>query len=208
MAAPYRDPNQSRVVRQQNPARPPRRPDLSLYNHTSQAYDLSLFEPHGVEVEDKYTVHRKSQDQQVGGATGEQLPSKTQIYRIKKQRSRARTFRVVVSCILLVAALGITGSIIYNQVQLTELTAKIDTTSKNLEESRSVYTQLQMRSNASLSLATVESFAKTNLGMRKIDQSQLVFIELSQGDKGQVVQDNNGDNFFTNLWNNIKNFLS
>ena len=47
-----------------------------------------------------------------------------------------------------------------------------------------------------LSLATVESYAKENLGMRKIDQSQLVFVELSKGDKGEVVQDNSGNNFF------------
>ena len=127
---------------------------------------------------------------------------------IKKQRSRARTFRVVVSCFLLVIALGATGSIIFNQVQLTELTEEIDTAAQQLEESQSVYTQLQMKANANLSLATVESYAKENLGMRKIDQSQLVFVELSKGDKGEVVQDNSGNNFFTNLWNSIKNFLS
>ena len=65
-----------------------------------------------------------------------------------------------------------------------------------------------MKANANLSLATVESYAKENLGMRKIDQSHLVFVELSKGDKGEVVQDNSGNNFFTNLWNSIKNFLS
>ena len=112
------------------------------------------------------------------------------------------------SCFLLVIALGATGSIIFNQVRLTELTEEIDTTAQQLEESQSVYTQLQMKANANLSLATVESYAKENLGMRKIDQSQLVFVELSKGDKGEVVQDNSGNNFFTNLWNSIKNFLS
>ena len=86
------------------------------------------------------------------------------------------------SCFLLVIALGATGSIIFNQVQLTELTEEIDTAAQQLEESQSVYTQLQMKANANLSLATVEkSYAKENLGMRKIDQSQLVFVELSKG---------------------------
>ena len=165
------------------------------YNRTSEAYDFTLFE--GKEPEDKYTVHRKSKELAVGTGTGKeegrlQTQSKSHVYRIKKQRSRARTFRVVVSCFLLVIALGATGSIIFNQV----------------EESQSVYTQLQMKANANLSLATVESYAKENLGMRKIDQSQLVFVELSKGDKGEVVQDNSGNNFFTNLWNSIKNFLS
>ena len=88
------------------------------------------------------------------------------------------------------------------------MTEEIDTAAQQLEESQSVYTQLQMKANANLSLATVESYAKENLGMRKIDQSQLGFVELSKGDKGEVVQDNSGNNFFTNLWNSIKNFLS
>ncbi len=61
---------------------------------------------------------------------------------------------------LLVIALGATGSIIFNQVQLTELTEEIDTAAQQLEESQSVYTQLQMKANANLSLATVESYAK------------------------------------------------
>lgn len=181
------------------------------YNRTSEAYDFTLFE--GKEPEDKYTVHRKSKELAVGTGTSKednrlQTQSKTHVYRIKKQRSRARTFRGVVSCFLLVIALGATGSIIFNQVQLTELTEEIDTAAQQLEESQSVYTQLQMKANANLSLATVESYAKENLGMRKIDQSQLVFVELSKGDKGEVVQDNSGNNFFTNLWNSIKNFLS
>ncbi len=179
------------------------------YNRTSEAYDFSLFE--GKELVDKYTVHRKSKDLSIGtgkDADSEREQSKAQVYRIKKQRTRARTLRVVVSCFLLVVALGATGSIIFNQVRLTELTEEIDAAAQQLEESKSIYTQLQMRVNANLSLATVESYAKANLGMRKIDQSQLAFVELSKGDKGEVVQDNSGNNFFVNLWESIKNFLS
>ena len=83
------------------------------YNRTSEAYDFTLFE--GKEPEDKYTVHRKSKELAVGTGTGKeegrlQTQSKSHVYRIKKQRSRARTFRVVVSCFLLVIALGATGS--------------------------------------------------------------------------------------------------
>ena len=118
------------------------------YNRTSEAYDFTLFE--GKEPEDKYTVHRKSKELAVGTGTGKeegrlQTQSKSHVYRIKKQRSRARTFRVVVSCFLLVIALGATGSIIFNQVQLTELTEEIDTAAQQLEESQSVYTQLQSK---------------------------------------------------------------
>ena len=75
------------------------------------------------------------------------------------------------------------------------MTEEIDTAAQQLEESQSVYTQLQMKANANLSLATVKSYAKENLGMRKIDQSQLVFVTPSKGDKGEVVQDNSEKQF-------------
>ncbi len=87
------------------------------------------------------------------------------------------------------------------------MTEEIDTAAQQLEESQSVYTQLQMKANANLSLATVENYAKENLGEKNRPKS-IGFVELSKGDKGEVVQDNSGNNFFTNLWNSIKNFLS
>lgn len=66
------------------------------YNRTSEAYDFTLFE--GKEPENKYTVHRKNKELAVGTGTSKednrlQTQSKTHVYRIKKQRSRARTFR-------------------------------------------------------------------------------------------------------------------
>ena len=75
------------------------------YNRTSEAYDFTLFE--GKELEDKYTVHRKSKELAVGTGTGKeesrlQTQSKAHVYRIKKQRNRAKTFRIVVSCFLLI----------------------------------------------------------------------------------------------------------
>ncbi len=180
------------------------------YNRTTEAYDFALFETKP--VQEQYTVHRKKKappaPTKAASAPKTQTCSQVQIYRVKKQRSKAKALRVVVCSLLLVTALGAMGSIIYNQVCLTELTQQIDTVAQELEESKSVFTQLQMRSNANLSLATVESFAKERLGMRKIDQSQLVFVELSKGDKGEVIQSNHGDNFLVRIWNSTKNLLS
>ncbi len=177
------------------------------YNATSYAYEFSLFEDK--ELSNRYTVHKKSKKIDIGSGQENGLKtSQTQIYRIKKQRNRARMFQVTISCFLLVLALSVTASLIFNQVRLSELTDQFSTATQQLEESKSIYTQLQMRSEANLSLATVENFVKQNLNMRKIDQSQLIFVELSKGDKGEVVQDSGDGNFFVNIWNKIKNFLS
>jgi len=157
------------------------------YNATSYAYEFSLFEDK--ELSNRYTVHKKSKKIDIG--SGQENGLKTTI-----------------SCFLLVLALSVTASLIFNQVRLSELTDQLSTATQQLEESKSIYTQLQMRSEANLSLATVENFVKQNLNMRKIDQSQLIFVELSKGDKGEVVQDSGDGNFFVNICNKIKNFLS
>ena len=44
------------------------------YNRTSEAYDFTLFE--GKELEDKYTVHRKSKELAVGTGTGKRTVCK------------------------------------------------------------------------------------------------------------------------------------
>ena len=66
------------------------------------------------------------------------------------------------------------------------MTEEIDTAAQQLEESQSVYTQLQMKANANLSLATVESYAKENLGMRKNRPESIGFVELSKETKEKL----------------------
>ena len=61
--------------------------------------------------------------------------------------------------------LATVGSLVYGQVQLTELTDSINSTEQELAESESLYTQLQMKSDAMLSIDSVEAYAEQNLSL-------------------------------------------
>ena len=104
--------------------------------------------------------------------------------------------------------ISIVGTMVYGQVQLTELTENLNAATKTLNESESVYTQLQMKSDSQLSLQTVENYATGKLGLKKIEQNQVEPISLSKGDKTQVVQSGEDENWLTSLWNSILQLLS
>ena len=89
--------------------------------------------------------------------------------------------------IMAVVAAGFMFSIFLNgQVKLTELTEEITQVSKQLEENESIYTQLSMKKEEALSLNVVEQRAKNELKMKKIDASQIEYINVNCKDKAEV----------------------
>ena len=77
-------------------------------------------------------------------------------------------------------------SIIHGQVQLTELNQEIADAKAQLAEQQSVYTQLEMKVDSSISTTVVEDYAKNNLNMNKATNSQKEFVNLSDSDKAEV----------------------
>ena len=162
--------------------------------NSSEAYDFTLFEPKRRQAE---------------------LPrEKTNIIELPRekleQNRRAKTKPAAVVCAFLAFAVvtGIVGTFVYGQVQLTELTDSLNAQTKTLNESQSVYTQMKMRSDSRLSLEKIENYATQTLGMQKIDQSQVNPIELSRGDKSEVLQKSGGENWFSRLMDSLKRLLS
>ena len=77
-------------------------------------------------------------------------------------------------------------SIIHGQVRLTELNQEIIDARSELAEKQSVYTQLEMKVDSSVSTTVVENYAKDHLAMNKANNSQKEFVNLSDGDKAEV----------------------
>ena len=96
--------------------------------------------------------------------------------------------------------LATVGSLVYGQVQLTELTDSINSTEQAISESESLYTQLQMKSDALLSIDSVEAYAEQNLGMRKAEKSQVEYITTAQGDEGTVLQSVGEQSLLDQIW--------
>lgn len=160
---------------------------------SSEAYDFALFEP-------KRQQEAPQKQNNIIELPKEKLE--------QNRRSRLNPVKAVSGFLALAVMLGIVGTIVYGQVQMTELTEQLNTATKTLDESKSVYTQLKMKSDSQLSLQAVENYATDKLGMKKIEQSQVEPIELSKGDKTQVVKTVENQNWLTSIWKSIVQFLS
>ena len=157
----------------------------------NEAYDFSLFEQ-------KPKEERGKRDNII------EL-SKTQLKQSRK--AKVRPVRAIATFLTMAVIVGIVGTMVYGQVQLTELTEELNSATKQAEEDKSVYTQLKMKSDSRLSLQAVEAYAEDKLGMHKISQNQVKCISLSQGDKGEVLQ-KSSDGWFASFWNTVQNLLS
>lgn len=129
---------------------------MSLKN-SNVAYDLSLFEEEKtrksnvLEISRMRIIKRKR--------------------KLKKISFRAKVISFTVFCLFSV------GSIIFNQVQLTELTDKISIKNQELKEKASLYTQMEVKRNKNFSTDKIENLAK-NLNMQKADSSQIEYIDV------------------------------
>ena len=164
---------------------------MATQNNT--AYDFSRFEP-----------RRKEQAEEAQKNNIIQLP-KEQIE--KNARPRLHPVRLLSTFAMFAVILATVGSLVYGQVQLTELTDSINSTEQEIAESESLYTQLQMKSDAMLSIDSVEAYAEQNLGMRKAEKSQVEYISTAQGDEGTVLQSVGEQSILDQIWNWFRQLL-
>lgn len=140
----------------------------------NRAYDISLFE-----------VNPKVNKKPVNNVI--KMPeNKCEINRRKK----AKHIKAISSFLALSIFISVLLVVVHSQVELTEITEQINASSKQLKEYESDYTQLQMRVESKTSLKTVENYSKNNLGMKKIEPTQVEYITLSDGDKAEIKSEN------------------
>lgn len=161
---------------------------------SSEAYDFDLFEP-----------KRAGEERPRRKAKIIEIPEE-KLEENRRPKHRAVSMFAAFMAFALVAS--IFGVFVYGQVQLTELTEELNQEQTNLSEQQSAYTDLQLKSDTRYSLGMVETYAKSKLGMNAADQNQVHTVELSSGDKTQVMQQAGSQNFFSKVWDSIRNLLS
>jgi len=183
---------------------------MTYYSRSSSAYDITLFED-----PDMYASGDEAEDIAKDGAadvesgTTEKKRKRRRDTKKRKnssKRSRGSALRITLAVIFGIAFAFIVVSIIHGQVQLTELNQEIANAKQELAEQQSVYTQLQMKVDSSISTAVVEEYAQDKLNMNKAANSQKEFINLSEGDKAEVTMTSDKNIFeaiaeaFASLW--------
>lgn len=185
---------------------------MAYYSNHNLAYDFTLFE----EQYSKPTAARSRKDEdkpvdsdgkrKVNRASAEKSSSdrKSKVRRLKRRKSNF--LRIAGGIVFGLAAVVIIASIIHGQVQLTELNQEIIDARSELSEKQSIYTQLEMKVDSSVTTTAVEEYAKDVLHMSKATNSQKEFIALSTGDKAEVILEEDRNIFkriidaITSLW--------
>ena len=172
------------------------------YNNRNAAYDLSLFESTAVPLE-KEPEKKKSNNQKAKNNVVK--ITNEQIYTIRKRRHNP--LKLAVGVVFGAVVTFVIATIIQGQVQLTELSKEIASANKELSIQQSIYTEMQMKANATLSPSVIDEYAVNKLGMTKAINSQKEFVNLSEGDKAEITQTQN-DNIFTTIANAIAGLWS
>lgn len=183
---------------------------------SSEAYDFSLFE-------ERHTVEERAPAEDAprwDNTQPQEEPRKEQredsrenVVELPKKeleknaRLRRRPLRKIaaVLCFGIVFATVIT--VVYNQVQLTELTEQINTTTKQLEEAQSLEIQLNMEASQKMNGAAVEEYAKKELGMGKVSSGQVTYVDSAQEDQGTVVRETADSSWWEQLWDTVRSWF-
>lgn len=135
------------------------------------AYDISIFE------ERKYSPEKRDNIVELPGKRSK-----------SKQKSKLNIMSVMFTAITFSASVAAVGTMLSNQVQLTEIADKTNQLTKQLEESKSENTQLEMKIKEKFSPEKVTYHAQNELAMEQTSPSQVEYISLSAGDKAELTQ--------------------
>ncbi len=120
--------------------------------------------------------------------------------RAEERRSASKAIKALVVCGVLFTLIAFQ---IFSQVKVDELDRQIDTVNAEIEVVESENTRLSMEIDSTISLDKVDSYAQNVLGMVKVENYQVSYIDLSGGDA--VTQ--SGGKVHQSLWETIKMYF-
>ena len=155
--------------------------------------DFSMFEPRQSSYEKnaarklepapkKNTAAKKKPQMQLI-----EKPKKT-YNQLKKEmhRSALQTAKIISISLLLLTMLS---TLLYGRLKVDELDRQISSKQSQITAAQSANVQLNMKLDSIISLKNVEQYAQTNLGMVKMENHQIEYIDLSGEDKVEVSGD-------------------
>lgn len=172
---------------------------MNYYSNHNLAYDFALFEEEpqrapavkarGSKAGEKTAAPdgKGKVNQSAGKSEAETDPPRRKKGILRLKRRKSNFGRIAAAIVFGLVAVVIIASIIHGQVQLTELNQEIIDARTGLSELQSRYTQLEMQVAAAISTDEVEKYAQENLHMSKATNSQKEFISLAEGDKAEVI---------------------
>lgn len=124
----------------------------------------------------------------------------------KSRRPQIKPLRTIFHAAVFAAVIIAAFVLIFNYVALTELTEEISQESYTLEKAQAFEVELTMKIAEKINAADIEAYAKDDLGMVKIHEGQVRYVNMVQEDSGKVLQEEN-KNIFQKIWDGITGFF-
>ena len=151
---------------------------MATYNDSS-AYKFELFENKKQRTEPQFKVIRNK----------------------KLEKAQNRNFMVKTVVYVSVFFVGII-SILFNQIAITELTNEVSEKTNQLAQLENEYRMLSTELESSVALANIETIITRDLGMTKLNDDQITYVNLSEGDT-MTLPEEVGSGVLTKVWNSI-----
>lgn len=150
---------------------------MANYN-SSSAYKFELFEEKSQRTEPEFKVIRNR----------------------KLEKAKQQNFMLRTAVYVAIFFVGII-SILFNQIAITELTNQVSVKTTELEQLENEYRMLSAELEGSVALSNIESIITRDLGMTKLSEDQITYINLSDGDTMTLPEESSS--IFSELWNSI-----
>lgn len=128
--------------------------------------------------------------------------NRPEIVKVPKAKPRAKTTSPLKVILFLGLIIAMSFSVMFSRAQLTEITTKVNAATKELESLESEKVRLTTELEDKVSLRNVEEYATMELGLEKLDPSQIEYVTLSDGEEVEVKEEQE-----SSIWEKIQNFF-
>lgn len=153
-------------------------------------FDFSAFEPKQTSFE--RNAARKLDTAPKRNADNNKKPDMKLIERPRKSLIQAKSemkhgnVRALAILGVAVLLLAMISTLLYGRIKVDELDRKIQSKKNEIKSAQSENVRLNTTLDSMISLKNVEEYAQNNLGMVKMDNHQIEYIDLSGEDKASV----------------------
>lgn len=121
--------------------------------------------------------------------------------KLEQRRSAFKAAKVLIICGIFFALISFQ---IFSQVKVDELDRELQSVNSQIEILDSENTRLNMQLDSIISLDKVDAYAQDTLGMVKVENYQVSYVDLSSGDVATV----SGGKVHHSLWDTIKSYFN
>ncbi len=125
----------------------------------------------------------------------------------KARRSGINWVKAVSTTSLVVIGFVLIFEVIFANVQLNELTTEINSAQSELAQLQGTEVQLQMQQSSGKTGTELENYAKNQLGMTKVKNDQVVYVNLNEGDTAIIEDGGSGGNILQKIWNTVSSWF-